>query len=536
MAGPQFIPVDHDPFAAAAAPQLIPVDHDPFAKVDPARSWSGVPMEALKNVPGSAGHFAKSIYDAVSHPIDTITGVADVGAGALRAGAKKVLPTSVFNAIDSVDEKKTTDRLDKTATAAGQFFADRYGGSEAIKKTLATDPVGAAADLATVLTGGGAVAARAPGMAANIGRAAQTAGGYIDPLNIAGRAVARTGGAVADGLGVSTGAGARPFREAFRAGETGNQAFTENMRGQVPVGHVVDMAENAVGQMGRERGAAYNASMAGVHANKTPLNFAPVVAAVDNARDLAIYRSPSGRAIVRDQAALDTHTRVVGLVNEFMSLPAAERTATAFDALKQSIGDIRQRTLQGTSERRVADQVYNAVRNEITNQAPDYAAAMRDYAAASDNIGEMRRTMSINDRAMADTTLRKLQSTMRNNVNTNYGARERLLDDLARFEPNLPAALAGQSLNTTAPRGLARISPMSIIAGGAASFNPAALGVLPLTSPRLMGEAVYGAGRVSGAAQRGARRVGVTGERTSNAARNAWFADYLRRASEERNK
>ena len=40
-------------------------------------------------------------------------------------------------------------------------------------------------------------------------------------------------------------------------------------------------------------------------------------------------------------------------------------------------------------------------------------------------------------RASAYTTLRKLQSTMRNNVNTNYGQREKLLDvieDLAEAE------------------------------------------------------------------------------------------------------
>lgn len=490
-------------------------------------AWSDVPGQALQNAPSSAAHFAGNIVQAVAHPIATAQSLADIGAGALREGGKRVLPQSVFDAIDRIGAPAANERVSQTAQAAGQFFADRYGGTEEIKKTLATDPVGAVADAAAVLTGGGALASRAPGVVGAVGRGAQAAASTIDPLAAAGRTVARSGNLIADALGVTTGAGARPIREAYQAGVNTNPAFLEHMRGLRPIDDVVDMAEGAVGVMGRERGQAYNANMAAVRASQQPMNFQPVLNELNRTRNLAVYTSPTGRTIVRDQQALDTHARISNLVNDFMSLPAAERTPAAFDALKQSLGDIRQRTQQGTSERTIAADIYRVVRDEIVNQVPEYAAAMRDYGAASDAIGEMRRTLSINDRAATDTTLRKLQSTMRNNVNTNYGQRERLLDTLAQHEPNLPAALAGQSLNTWAPRGLARVSPMGVVASGAATMNPAALAVLPLTSPRLAGEASFAAGRAAGAAGRAATGAGVTPQRAAVAARGGYAAGAL---------
>jgi hypothetical protein len=143
---------------------------------------------------------------------------------------------------------------------------------------------------------------------------------------------------------------------------------------------------------------------------------------------------------------------------------------------------------------------------------------MRDYAQASDNIGEMRRTLSINDRASTDTTLRKLQSTMRNNVNANFGQREALLDNLAHYQPDLPPALAGQSLNSWSPRGLMRGA-----AGGTAIYglmsNPSTLAALPLTSPRLMGEATYGAGRGMQMMQDASNMLGFTPENIAASAR-----------------
>jgi hypothetical protein len=131
---------------------------------------------------------------------------------------------------------------------------------------------------------------------------------------------------------------------------------------------------------------------------------------------------------------------------------------------------------------------------------------MGDYGKASESIGEVRRALSVNDKAATDTTLRKLQSTMRNNVNTNYGQRTAMLDELAQHQPELPYALAGQSLNSAMPRGLANATA-PLAAMGSYFVSPAALPMAAMGSPRLVGEAAYGAGRVAAGADAAAQAI-----------------------------
>ena len=58
-------------------------------------------------------------------------------------------------------------------------------------------------------------------------------------------------------------------------------------------------------------------------------------------------------------------------------------------------------------------------------------------------IDEINKTLSTRQGATVDTSLRKLQSVMRNNVNTNYGYRQRLAQKLAdKGDSNLMEALA----------------------------------------------------------------------------------------------
>jgi hypothetical protein len=88
---------------------------------------------------------------------------------------------------------------------------------------------------------------------------------------------------------------------------------------------------------------------------------------------------------------------------------------------------------------------------------------------------------------------------MRNNVNTNWGQRLSLAQQLeqAGGRQMLPA-LAGQALSNLAPRGLQGASsiPTALLAGSALG-SPMIPISLATSSPRLMGEAAYGAGRVA---------------------------------------
>lgn len=177
-----------NPFAKFAAQPQAPADN-PFAQFAPAAPSGGipgprrgyslteVPVEAVRNLPESAGKFVGGVVQAVTSPLQTLTGILDAGAGALR----NALPQGVVNFIDQFDNNpEATQRAVQTANAIGGMYKDRYGSYEGIKRTFAEDPVGAAADLSTLLTGGGAAATKLG--ATQTGAAMSRAGAAINPM------------------------------------------------------------------------------------------------------------------------------------------------------------------------------------------------------------------------------------------------------------------------------------------------------------------------------------------------------------------
>ena len=177
-----------NPFAQYAPKQEAAAN--PFAQyAAPAASTSGipegrrsyslaeVPLEAGKNLPASAGQFVGGVVQAVVSPLQTLTSLLDVGAGALR----NTLPKPVVSFIDKFDaDPEAAQRASSVATAVGGMYKDRYGSYDAIKRTFAEDPVGAAADLSTLLTGGGAAASKLG--ATQTGAAMSRAGNMINPM------------------------------------------------------------------------------------------------------------------------------------------------------------------------------------------------------------------------------------------------------------------------------------------------------------------------------------------------------------------
>lgn len=140
------------------------------------RSFSDVPGEALANVGTSAQNFYKGLITAITNPVQTVSGVIDVGAGALQ----NLLPKELVDLVNQIDNKpEAAKRAVDAANAVGGLYKDRYGSVEALKNTLATDPVGAAADLSTLFTGGAAATGRvAPAVSKVLG----AVGKYTNPL------------------------------------------------------------------------------------------------------------------------------------------------------------------------------------------------------------------------------------------------------------------------------------------------------------------------------------------------------------------
>jgi hypothetical protein len=139
--------------APAPTPRRGSWERAPKVKED--RSWLDTASEAVQNVPSSGGAFAKNLFEAVTSPLETAGSLLDIGAGALQMA----VPEPVRNFVNQFEtDPEAAQRAVQTAQQVGGFYRQRYGSEEALKRTIATDPVGAAADLSTILSGGTGVA------------------------------------------------------------------------------------------------------------------------------------------------------------------------------------------------------------------------------------------------------------------------------------------------------------------------------------------------------------------------------------------
>ena len=136
--------------------------------------------QAFTNIPSSASNMASGLYQAVTNPVQTVSGMLDVGAGALQ----KALPKPVVDFVNQFESNpEAAQRAVSMANALGGMYKDRYGSVEGVKNTIATDPVGAMGDLSLLLSGGGGIAARTP-MLTKAAPTLRTAAEYTNPLNL----------------------------------------------------------------------------------------------------------------------------------------------------------------------------------------------------------------------------------------------------------------------------------------------------------------------------------------------------------------
>lgn len=454
--------------------------------------------QAVQNIIPSATNMATGLYQAVTNPVQTVSGLLDVGAGALQ----KALPKPVVDFVNQFESNpEAAQRAMNAATAVGGAMKERYGSVEGIKNTIATDPVGAMGDLSTLLGGGAALAGRIP-MAGKVASTLSTASDITNPITLAGKGVSKTAdmaSALVKGtLGLKTGVGTEPITQAVKAGREGNQTFVENMRGTVPMMQVLDDAKSNLAKMNLDKQAEYRSGMVNIKNDKTQLDFTGIDQAIADAQKYSSYK---GKVV--NQGAADVLTDIKAKVDDWKkSDPAQYHTPEGIDKLKQSIWEsIEKLPRESKTAYSAAKEVYDSVKKEISKQAPEYSKVMSDYSQSSDKIKEIERALSLGDKASADTAMRKLQSLMRNNVNTNYGNRLDMARELERAGGNeMMPALAGQAMSSKLPRGLQSATniPSSYIAYGVGGPALAAADLMA-SSPRLVGEASYKYGQMANA-------------------------------------
>jgi hypothetical protein len=316
--------------------------------------------------------------------------------------------------------------------------------------------------------------------------------------------VAKGVGSVAKNvLGGTTGVGAEAINQAYKAGKQGGTAarqFTSNLRGDAPMDEVLSMAKQNLQAIGQQRQQAYRSGMIDIKKDKSILDFGGIDDAIKNAQEIGTFKGQSTNdATVKavEDAAVE--------VKKWKRLDEASyHTPEGLDALKKKVNSILERLdpVKERQARKAVGGIHDAIKMEIGKQAPEYAGVMRDYSDASDLIREIEGTLSLGQKARADTAMRKLQSLMRNNVNTSYGYRDDLAQQLqAAGGQDIMPALAGQAMSDWMPRGIQRATAGGGGAGLAFTGNiPAAAGLAAVSSPRLVGEAAYLAGQGAGRA------------------------------------
>lgn len=397
---------------------------------------------------------------------------------------------------------KGLSALPVVGNALSKFAPVIESGGFTLGKPAATTMLGKVGDFAT-RAAGGAIQGGTQALMVDPEQAKSGATiGAVLPGAVKGAGMLGSGiknaatGTVKNFLGASTGAGADAVAEAYKAGKSGSTAFIDNMRGDVPFDDVVQQARSAVQNMRIAKNEAYRSGMIDIKNDKTVLNFSPIDKALEGIKSMGSFKGQE----ISDEAA-STVQKLVDKVSSWKSLDPTEfHTPEGIDALKQAVGEILASTKPNTTSNTAAKQVYNAIKSQIDMQAPTYSKVMKDYSKASDLIKEIEGALSLGQRAKADTAIRKLQSLMRNNAQTNYGNRQNLVRQLEdQGGTELIPAIAGQAMNSWMPRGvIGAIEKAGAVGSIPLGFSGAAAAMAPFASPRIVGEAAYGLGRASG--------------------------------------
>jgi len=443
-------------------------------------SYSQMLSLAAANTPRSAAQFVEDTVAPVLNPVETANSILKLGKGLVQLA----IPG------EQQDEK--------TAVAVGEYFTNRYGGVENFKRSFAEDPVGVLGDVSMVVTGGGTLAAKAPGIVGKAGSAVQNVGQAIDPINIAAKTAKGTGEALRSAVpaiaGMTTGAGGEAIQQAFDAGRAGGEQqsrFQANMRGQEDLNAVVEDAMLAMRALKQDRSSAFKTNKSALELEKVPVDMNAVAQSFGEFAESFKYENVSELS----PKAQMKMAEIGKIISNWQRSPGLH-TAKGLDILKRRIDSAYPEGINPGDSAMVASRARDIVYDEINRQVPDYRSVMKPYEEAIRLEKEMQKALSLGKNSSADTILRKLQSVMRNNVNANFGQRLSLVEKLeSAGDYFLLPRLAGQSLNNIVPRGLQALGATGAV--GAGLTTPANLAVLPLMSPRLVGETANAAGVAS---------------------------------------
>lgn len=444
--------------------------------------------KATANVPSSLVNLGFNLLNAAAHPINTLTGIGNATLGAVQSGVKK---TTGYEIPDNTAKE--------TFNALSTALKDRYGSWDNLQRTATNDPAGFGADVFSILEGGASLA----GKGAEFGNlVSKTAEASILPIRKAAQLGTRI---VGETEGALTGTGYGVIKEGMNSameGGTKGKAFQEGLRGKVSPEQLVDQAKTALETVENTRNSNYQEMLKKLKPDGTTYNIEAIKTEADTQLGrFKINKKPNGTLdFSRSKFALDPGaqndiTKLYDYVQSY-GTKAEDATALGVDNLKQVLGGY----YSPNSDYRAFTDALRSKARQVIENAPGYSTEMKNYSEMTENIRDIKQSLSLGDKTAAETAFKKLTSALR----TNNDFRRSLIAQLDEVTGGtLSSKIAGQQLSEVLPRGLVRT--LEVAGGGAALVKGVDIVSLLIsaisTSPRVVGEFINALGVASNVAK-----------------------------------
>lgn len=441
-------------------------------------------VDTISNIPKSGADFVGNIAHAVMNPVETVKGLGLAAAGGVDAAARGL--ESLVTGGNTAQSQPGWERARQAAGAIGDFYSQRYGGSQNVADTIRTDPVGAAAD-ASMLLKLGSVGLRTAGLSGAAERAS-AASSAINPMNAAITAAKNTivpavKNTYTSLVGQATGSGKYAVDQAVK----GSKEFVKAMRGVTSDEQLVEQARGAVSTLKNARTKAYESALNGLKGSTNNLDATGIRRAFDGLMKRYGVKVTNGkldfsRSTLSDYDAQNVVKSIHKDINSWGSRPG-DLTAVGLDTLKRRIGNLYS---DNNDARAIVAGMRENIGKTISGQVEGYSKMTSDYSKATATIREIEKALSIGKQSSVDTAATKLLTAIRKD-NDFRRALMATLD--ADTQKNIIPAAAGRTMSNLWSNRLSSVATSGVVGGAAfASGHPVLASLVVLSSPRIAGE------------------------------------------------
>jgi len=471
--------------------KLVPGGAEPADATDYGKmGWGEVVSRGFEAAPKSFMNALGQFGEAVTHPMETLGALGQVGTGLISKGA------GFFTEQDP--KKKAQDEA--IVNAIGQHYSNVYGnlfsGASGLKKELATDPFSVGMDVAMF-----APVAGVAGKAAGLGKAGSVAEGALSALDpvqaavMAGKGVLGGGKMVSKELLSQTTGVPRSALDIIESvskssDPAGQQIFKDYMTGKGAPESIPDTAIKALDELKQQASADY------VLKHQNLINDPLDPSLIDDAfRE--VYQDLGTNPAVLNPEALQV---LRDMNTKYRSLPGM--SAVALDDLRKALSaDLSDfsRTTRGAGLKGSFNKILNSIKETINAKDPTYGKMLEDWQKWRDQLQQFQGTFGLKQNVTTASRLAKLLKSLKTTD------RQNLLNQLAETQSGkyLPHMIAGTAVSDWLPDWAHRVQDLALygLAGTQFGFGiPHALAAASAASPRLVGSGTYALGQAEKAA------------------------------------